>query len=536
MTYRILLLIQCICTLGLAFDHFELSASVPLERTMPGGIEIEVYTPVYPILVGKAFNPVTRINIRLEKGTPPQEVSEFSIESLSTVSPTGVAACQVFYQGSESEFKGGEVFGQTVGLHSGSRIKGAMQLRSGDNFFWIACTLRDDVDLHGRIAVGCDKVKIGDEWIALDRKKSLLQKRLGLALRKHGDEGIHTYRIPGLATTNNGTLIAVYDNRRNGSVDLQEDVDIGMSRSTDGGDTWEPMRVIMDMGEWGGKPESENGIGDPSVLVDRETNTIWVAAIWAHGHPGKRNWFASKQGMEPTETSQLMISKSEDDGKTWSAPINITPQIKDPSWHLVLQGPGKGITMRDGTLVFPAQYKDQEEVPHSTIIYSRDRGETWTIGTGAKSKTTESQVVELDDGSLMLNMRDDRGTGPNGQTGKGARSVSITRDMGKTWTAHPTSGRALPEPVCMASLIRHGDLLLFSNPADTYERERMTIKISRDEGMTWPERHHTLIYEGNGRGYSCMTMIDDETVGILYESDLADMVFQKFRLAELLGE
>lgn len=81
----------------------------------------------------------------------------------------------------------------------------------------------------------------------------------------------------------------------------------------------------------------------------------------------------------------------------------------------------------------------------------------WSIGTGAKSKTTEAQIVELADHSLMLNMRDDRGSGPEGRNGTGARSVAITNDMGKTWTEHPTSRKALPEPVCMASLIKHDE-------------------------------------------------------------------------------
>jgi len=350
------------------------------------------------------------------------------------------------------------------------------------------------------------------------------------ALRSHGDDGADTYRIPGLVTTNQGTLVAVYDIRRNGAVDLQEDVDIGMNRSTDGGDTWEPMKVIMDMGEWGGLPNEQNGIGDPAVLVDRLTGTIWVAAVWAHGHPGERNWWASKPGMEPKQTSQLMLVKSEDDGITWSDPINITSQIKDPKWHLLLQGPGKGITMSDGTLVFPAQFKDENEMPHSTIIYSHDRGKTWNIGTGAKSNTTESQVVELDDGSLMLNMRDNRG---------GSRSVYTTNDMGQTWSEHPTSRSALPEPVCMASLIRHSykgqDYLLFSNPNSTERREKMTIKLSKDMGNTWPEQYQVLLDSGAGRGYSCMTSIDEETIGILYEGSQADLVFQKMKITELLN-
>lgn len=350
-----------------------------------------------------------------------------------------------------------------------------------------------------------------------------------IALRKHGDEGVDTYRIPGLVTTNKGSLIAVYDVRRNGAVDLQEDVDIGMNRSTDGGETWEPMKIIMDMGEWGGLPQEQNGIGDPSVLVDKKTGTIWVAAVWAHGHPGERNWWASKPGMSPAETSQFMLVKSEDDGLTWSQPINITGQIKDPKWHLLLQGPGKGITMNDGTLVFPAQYKDENEMPHSTIIYSHDRGNTWKIGIGAKPNTTEAQVVELADGSLMLNMRDNRG---------GSRSVYATSDMGKTWVEHPTSRKALPEPVCMASLIKHTyrgrEYLLFSNPNSTEKRENLTIKLSKDMGDTWPEVNQLLLDEGVGRGYSCMTSIDEETIGILYEGSQADLVFQRIKITELL--
>ena len=152
--------------------------------------------------------------------------------------------------------------------------------------------------------------------------------------------------------------------------------------------------------------------------------------------------------------------KSTDDGKTWSDPINITEQIKDPDWQLLLQGPGKGITLEDGTLVFAAQFKaDIGEkaidggpfTPHSTIIHSKDGGETWQIGTGAKPNTTEAQVVQLSDGSLMLNMRDDRNRKIKDETN--GRAVATTNDLGETWEMHPSSNSALPEPNCMASLI-----------------------------------------------------------------------------------
>ncbi|MEZ4997600.1 MAG: sialidase family protein [Bacteroidales bacterium] len=276
--------------------------------------------------------------------------------------------------------------------------------------------------------------------------------RFGKIVRAAGQDGVDTYRIPGLVTTNAGTLVAVYDIRYNNSKDLQEDIDIGMSRSTDGGRTWEPMRVIMDMGEYGGLPQNLNGAGDPSILYDHTTNTLWVAALWMSGSaPDKMLWWASQPGMTPQETGQFILVKSTDDGLTWSEPINITSQIKDPAWQLLLQGPGRGITLADGTLVFPAQFKADVGVKaldggqytcHSTLVYSRDGGVSWQIGTGAKSNTTEAQVVQLSDGTLMLNMRDDCNRADKGETN--GRAVAVTADLGKSWTIHPSSNSALP--------------------------------------------------------------------------------------------
>jgi sialidase-1 len=368
--------------------------------------------------------------------------------------------------------------------------------------------------------------------VPVDGLDSYVQHRKGWVLRDHNDGGIHTFRIPGLATTNKGTLIAVYDMRWEGSWDLQGDIDVGMSRSIDGGNSWEPMKVIMDMKEWGGLSQAENGIGDPSILVDRTNNTIWVAAVWAHGHKGKRNWTASKPGLDPSVTSQFMLVRSDDDGLTWSNPINITKQVKKEEWPLLLQGPGKGITLKDGKIVFPAQYKDKDHIPHATLIWSNDHGQNWHIGNGAKSNTTESQLIELDTGSLMLNMRDNRNR--DDKSNSNGRSIATTNDLGLTWVQHATSGGALIEPVCMASLIKEDfviegqskSLVLFSNPASKYERKNITVKMSFDDGNTWPVDHHVLLDEGIGRGYSCMTKIDHQHIGILYESSRADLVFQ----------
>jgi len=382
-----------------------------------------------------------------------------------------------------------------------------------------------------RVTVGISEGARLEEPLRFSVEGTKGERRKAVSVRTGGDDGAAAYRIPGIVTTSDGTLVAVYDVRYESSADLQGNIKVGVSRSNDGGRTWEPMRLALDLDGYGGLPAAQNGTGDPCILYDSRNDRLWIAALWCHGMPGRRAWTASGQGLSPDETGQLLLVSSEDGGMTWSEPVNITPMVKDESWYLLLQGPGRGITMSDGTLVFPAQFIDSEKVPNATVVYSRDAGRTWAIGSPARRKTTESQVVEYPDGTLMLNMRDDRG---------GSRAVSVSRDMGATWSEHPSSRSALREPVCMASLIavRAGDnitgkdLLLFSNPDSSVERKDITIKLSLDGGLTWPAAHQVVLDEGYGWGYSCLTMIDESTVGILYESSVANITFQAVPLKD----
>lgn len=499
---------------------------------------VEVNQRMIPVLNNKVYNEVLQITI--DRTDQLKNIHSFDFE-LTAGQAELIQNIQLFYVKGEGKKAKKELFGEIVPQKKKFRIEGAQELKKGKNNFAMAVQLNENVDLTERLAISCKRITSDKKKLKVKDSGEIQALRLGTGLRQHNDDGVDTYRIPGLATTNQGTLIGVYDIRYNSGVDLQEDIDVGMNRSTDGGQTWEPMKIIMDMGEWGGKSDKENGIGDPAVLVDRSNNTIWVAAVWAHGHPGERNWWASKPGLTPQKTSQFILVKSEDDGVTWSEPINITNQIKNPAWHLLLQGPGKGITLKDGTLVFPAQFKDEKEMPHSTIIWSKDHGQTWQIGTGAKENTTEAQVVELHDGSLMLNMRDNRNRKDGSETN--GRSVYVTRDLGKTWVKHETSRtNVLQESTCQASIIKeeflvNGEkrqLLLFSNPNTKKGRHHMTIKVSFDDGQTWPEKYHTLLDAGSGRGYSCMTKIDDETIGILYEGSAADLVYQIVKIEDLV--
>ncbi len=341
-------------------------------------------------------------------------------------------------------------------------------------------------------------------------------------VRQQRDEGVHTYRIPGLATTPKGTLIAVFDIRHDSSADLPGDIDVGLMRSTDNGETWSPMKAIMDFDK--SIPGSRgNGVGDPAVLVDQKTGRILVAALHSFG---SRAWNGSGPGMDEKETGQFAICHSDDDGLTWSQPLSINPQIKDPAWHLVFNGPGSGVQLRDGTLVFAAQFKDAAKQPHSCFVASSDGGNTWKISPAAipgKPPTSEAQIVELSDGSLLLSMRDES------RSGKRAWAKWTWKDtlLNGQWSPHWSD---VTDPTCMASIIRHpSGKLVFSNPNHPSKRVGLTIRTSDDDGKTWSPGK--LLDPGTSM-YSSLTVLKDGRLGLLYESgNVSGLVFARFPLA-----
>ena len=513
-----------------------------------------------PVLINKLDNPVLRVRVTVPASVASARLEAIRLSTEGTTSTGDIRAVRVYYYDNDSTVRAMNdvkrpLFGQSTEVDKEIHLKGTQRLHSGDNFLWVSLELDEKTDLDHFVSTRCVSLTIDGNTVEAGAIHQPVRQRVGIAVRQHQQDGVHTSRIPGLARTSKGTLLAIFDARYESGRDLQGHIDIGLHRSTDQGQTWEPLRITLDMGEWGDLPQKFNGVSDACILVDDRSNTIYIAGLWMHGiinedgrwleglneHSDAWNhqWRnkASQPGFGVRETSQFLMVKSTDDGKSWSAPINLTRMCKRKEWWLLAPAPGNGITLADGTLVFPTQGRDEKGRSFSNITYSKDGGNTWKTSNPAYSGTTECAVVQLSDGRLMLNMRSGRNKGRLGDDN--GRAVAVTGDLGHSWTEHPSSFNKLPEPVCMASLFRHtyGDdksLLFFSNPNSKEFREDMTIKISRDDGDSWATPDQLLLDEGRSRGYSCITSVDDHRIGILYESSQADLVFQRIDVSDFL--
>jgi len=325
-------------------------------------------------------------------------------------------------------------------------------------------------------------------------------------LFQSGTEGYHTFRIPALACTPQGTLLAFAEGRKNGRGDAGE-IDLVLKRSVDHGATWQPLQLILH--------EEAMTYGNPCPVVDRETGTIWLPFC---KNLADGNEDLITQGKAPRT---VWITHSNDEGTTWAEAEEITAAVKDPSWTWYATGPTHGIQLQNGRLLIPCdhivgKHFDRKRDPyHSHVIYSDDHGLTWHIGGIVDDGTNECAVVELTDGAIYINCRN--------YVGAKRRRVAWSNDQGEHFSQIEWD-ETLVEPICQASLVRlqgpstHDDqpprnLVLFANPAST-TRERLTIRLSEDECQSWPIAK--LLHDGPA-AYSDLAVAADGTILCLYE-------------------
>ncbi|MBN2377514.1 MAG: exo-alpha-sialidase [Sedimentisphaerales bacterium] len=314
-----------------------------------------------------------------------------------------------------------------------------------------------------------------------------------------GQDNVNIYRIPGLITTQKGTVLAFCEAREGGD---QTPTDMVLKRSFDNGQTWGPMQIII-------KHEGTQALMNPCPLIDQSDGTIYLFC----------NLFPKEFKVQrvPGAVRQLW-TKSTDDGASWSDAVDITEQVTHiETWAGICSGPGVSIQTTTGRFIVPCWHFETgkgNDNFSSNICYSDDHGLTWHIGSNVAGYGDESQIVELADGTIIHNIRDC--TTPH------TRKVALSSDSGKTWS-EPYQDQTLITPCCQASILRYTKIsegyaknrILFSNPGSTKSRENLTVRISYDEGKSWAISKS--VSKGYS-GYSCLTVLPDNTIGVLYEA------------------
>jgi len=306
-------------------------------------------------------------------------------------------------------------------------------------------------------------------------------------------DSVNCYRIPALITAPNGDLIAAIDERvpNCGDLKFSKEINIVIRRSSDNGKTWGAIEKVVDF------PYGQSA-SDPSMIVDNETNEIFM--------------FYNYMDLDKElNVYYLHVTKSSDNGKTWSQPEDITSQIAKPEWHNDFKfiTSGRGIQTKDGRLLHCMV--NLESGMH--VFGSDDHGKTWFFIDSPLKPADESKIIELVDGTLVVNARVSKA---------GMRYTHTSTDNGKTWTTKEEP--QLVDPACNASIIRYTTIedgykknrLLFSNANSPDKRENMTVRISYDEGKTWSKGK--TIYKGSS-AYSDLTILKNGDIGLFFEKD-----------------
>ncbi|UGU17416.1 glycoside hydrolase [Sinomicrobium kalidii] len=322
------------------------------------------------------------------------------------------------------------------------------------------------------------------------------------AVYEEGTDGYQVFRIPAIVKTTEGTLLAFAEARKLKSNGDSGDIDLVVKTSSDDGETWSDMQMVWDDGG--------NTCGNPVPIVDKETGRIHLLMTWNHGED---DWGDLTSGTGE-DTRRVFYTWSDDDGKSWTAPTEITSSVKDENWDWYGTGPVHGIQLQkgeyEGRLVSPNYFTvrgNGKTESYSHVIYSDDHGATWKSGSPTpQAYSGECTVAELEDGTLMLNIR----TGA-----ANARKIGKSSDGGATWSDLETV-YALTDPHCQASMVTSDTSpyrVFFANVSST-ERVNMTLKMSENNGESWEKRK--IIHTGPS-AYSDLVMLSDSEVGILYE-------------------
>jgi len=315
-----------------------------------------------------------------------------------------------------------------------------------------------------------------------------------------GTDGYHTFRIPVVETAPDGSLIAFAEARKYNAADPgfgKQEIDLVYKRSTNSGATWSPMNVLEHAGElW--------SAANAATLVDRSNGRLWV--FYLRSRPG-RSTDTSRPG---TDDMQTIARWSDDNGRNWSEPLDLTTvgrDTNDLTWRASVPGPGGAIQTRKGRLIVPMW-----KTPFANFaILSDDHGRTWQRSQLVPSKQggDENQIVELADGRLLMDCRQNSGS---------HRWLTESTDGGQTW-AEPRAGLTVSPVMCaierfaLKAVGDDLDRIIWTGPKGP-QRRQLLIRWSDDEGKAFADGR---LISGDYAAYSDLTILKDKTVGVLWE-------------------
>ena len=382
------------------------------------------------------------------------------------------------------------------------------EIVSGVNYLWITVEVADDATEGNFIDAELYSVSTPSQTFEIVNPSPSGDREIILAhtlLFQPGDYNSTNYRIPGVITAKDGSIVAVTDKRKHNQGDLPEDIDIVCRRSTDGGHTWsEPYTIAQGTGY-------NHGFGDCVLAWTNDDNGLIAGFVGGVGL-----WNST-----PSNPIRSYIARSYDNGQTWTEPEDITDFIfgsncvvpEHRTWRASFFGSGNGLITSTGRIMFVAAIRETTaQSLNNYAVYSDDNGITWHVSGRASVSGDEAKVTELVDGRILMSIRHN-----------GKRWYNISNDGGETWQSSTSTWNDITAPACNGDMIRYTSVnqgfnknrLLHSVPFGS-SRTDVSVYISYDEGETWPVRKCIVPYSS---AYSSLCVLPDGTIGLYVEEE-----------------
>ena len=453
------------------------------------------------------------ITLNLEGTTDLNDVREIKVYSTGTVNAFD-----------ERHPQNATLLGSVVPISGDITCNLEGNLVYGTNYLWIVAHVADNAHEGNVIDASLKSITTAEETYELANPSPTGSREIILAhtlIYQPGDYNSMNYRIPAVITAKDGSIVAVTDKRKFNEGDLPQDIDIVCNRSTDGGHTWsEPYTIALGTGV-------NHGFGDCALTWSNDDNGLIAAFVGGVGL-----WNST-----PSNPIRSYISKSYDNGQTWTEPEDITHFIfgdnciipEHQTWRASFFGSGNGLRTSTGRIMFVAAIREgSAQSLNNYAVYSDDNGETWHVSGRASVGGDEAKVTELVDDRILMSIRH-----------AGNRWYNISEDGGETWQPTTSTWYDITAPACNGDMIRYTsenqghdkNRLLHSVPYGS-SRTNVSVYVSYDEGQTWPVRKCIVPYSS---AYSSLCILPDGTIGLYVEEEYAgasgySTVFYNFSL------